>query len=211
MNHHLIGEITLSISTIIYFVWFIPQIWLNFKRHDTEGLSMWMHAILLLGYSADLLYGFGRHMQWQYRMVTIVGLMWLCVQHFQFWRLGLHTRAEKINFSIISILVIFILNFAIMNFLFYHHNKQYYDVAGYVSNFCWLTYLIPQIIKNFKEKSTEGLSLWFIILSLLLNLLDLTSALMLKWDQPSVLNPFIGIGKKAIVLFQMRYYRNPKK
>src|SRR3989338_11149191 len=96
MTHHVIGEITLSLSTLIYFFWFLPQIYLNFKRKNTDGLSLWMHGLLLLGYSADLLYGFGRHMQWQYRLVTIVGLICLFVQHIQFGKYGLHSKAIKI-------------------------------------------------------------------------------------------------------------------
>lgn len=207
LNHHLIGEITLSISSLVYFVWFIPQIWLNFKRRDTEGLSMWMHALLLFGYTADLLYGFGREMQWQYRFVTITGLIWLCIQHVQILRYGLHTKYEKINFSIISFIFLMSIIFVIINFTVNHHSKKYYDTAGYISVFCWMTYLFPQMIKNFKEKSTKGLSIWFMILAVSLDFFDITSALMLKWDWPSLLSPMGGVSKKLIVLFQFWYYR----
>src|SRR5438445_7099169 len=97
MTAHTVGEITVNISSLIYFVWFVPQIWLNYRRKNTDGLSLWMHGLLLLGYSADLLYGFGRDMQWQYRMVTIVGLFFLFIQHYQFGRYGLHSKAIKLN------------------------------------------------------------------------------------------------------------------
>jgi uncharacterized protein with PQ loop repeat len=43
------------------------------------------------------------------------------------------------------------------------------QVLGYVSAVCYLGARIPQIIKNQREKSCEGLSLLFFMLSLLGN------------------------------------------
>src|SRR3990167_7344106 len=206
MTSHLLGEITLSISSVIYFIWFLPQLYLNFKRKHTDGLSLWMHGLLLLGYSADLLYGFGRHMQWQYRMVTIVGLVCLFVQHCQFGRYGEKTKTFILNYSLLSFLTCIVFSYAILNFTLLHHHKNYYDIAGFVSDSCWATYLFPQIIKNFRQKSTRGLSVWFVILSIVLGMLDMTSALSLHWDWPSLLNSSIGLFKKLILIFQFAYY-----
>jgi uncharacterized protein with PQ loop repeat len=207
LSHHLIGEITLSVSSVIYFIWFLPQLWLNFKRKNTDGLSLWMHGLLLLGYSADLLYGFGRHMQWQYRAVTIVGLICLCVQHIQFARFGLHTRVIKNNFIFLTALVVIVFLYALLNFTLFHHGKKYYDMAGFVSSACWMTFLFPQMIKNFRLQSTEGLSNGFVELAILLSLLDLTSAMMLHWDLPSLINPCVSLLKKSVLVFQILYYR----
>lgn len=208
MTAHQIGEITLSISSAIYFVWFLPQIYLNFKRKNTDGLSLWMHGLLLLGYCADLLYGFGRDMQWQYRMVTIVGLFFLCVQHFQFAKYGLHSKAQKINYRILSALAIIIFSYAILNFTYLHHGKKYYDTAGFISDVCWMLYLFPQIIKNYQQKSTKGLSVWFVVLSIILSVLDITSTFTLHWDWPSVLSECVTLLKKSILVFQMIYYQS---
>jgi len=207
MTSHTVGEITLSISSFFYFIWFLPQIWLNFKRKNTDGLSLWMHGLLLLGYSADLLYGFGRHMQWQYRMVTVVGLFFLLVQHFQFARYGLHTRSIKNNFMILSAMVLIVFSYAIFNFTFDHHSKNYYDIAGFISDLCWMTYLFPQIIKNYIAKSTLGLSTWFVIIDVILCFLDITSTFTLGWDWPSVVSAFITLFKKTILVSQVIYYR----
>lgn len=207
MNDHLIGEITLTISSAIYFTWFLPQIYLNYKRKSTDGFSLWMHGLLLLGYSADLLYGFGRHMQWQYRMVTITGLIFLFVQHFQFARYGMKTKSAVINFSLLSVLVLIVFTYAILNFTLLHHGKKYYDYAGFISDTCWATYMFPQIIKNFRNKSTKGLSGWFVVISIVLSFFDMTSALMLHWDWPSLLGSAITVLKKSILVFQIYYYR----
>lgn len=210
ISAHAIGELTLSLSTLVYFVWFIPQIWLNYRRHNTEGLSFWMHALLLLGYTADLLYGFGRHMQWQYRMVTIVGLVFLLLQHLQFARYDLHTRAKKYQYILVSLLVVAAFVYATLNFTLIHHGKKYYDLAGFVSDLCWMTYLFPQMIKNYLAKSTLGLSLWFVLFDVLLSVLDITSTFTLHWDWPSVLGECVSVVKKSILIFQIFYYRRSK-
>lgn len=210
ITSHFIGEITLSISSVIYCIWFIPQIWENFQRKSTDGLSLWMHGLLLLGYSADLLYGFGREMQWQYRTVTIVGLIFLCIQHVQFGKYGLHTKAIMVNYLGLSLLTMIVFTYAILNFTLLHHGKNYYDIAGFISDICWATYVFPQIIKNFKQKSTRGLSVGFVAISILLSLLDITSTFALHWDWPSVLSECITLFKKSILVFQIMYYRNNK-
>lgn len=207
ITHHTIGEIAVSVSTVVYLIWFLPQLWLNLKRHNTDGLSLWMHGLLLLGYTADLLYGFGRHMQWQYRTVTIVGLLCLFVQHYQFARFGLHSTRIKFNFIFLTALVGALLLYAIFNFTFFHHGKKYYDVAGFISDGCWMTFLFPQMIKNYRQQSTQGLSNGFVGLAILLSLLDMISALMLHWDLPSLINPMVSLFKKSVLAAQVLYYR----
>jgi uncharacterized protein with PQ loop repeat len=211
MTAHQLGEITLSISSVIYFIWFLPQIYLNFKRKNTEGLSLWMHGLLLLGYSADLLYGFGRHMQWQYRMVTVVGLFFLFLQHIQFATYGLRSKAEKINYVFVTVLAVGIFLYAVLNFTYLHHGKKYYDIAGFISDICWAIYLFPQMIKNYQKKSTKGLSVWFVILSIVLSFLDITSTFALHWDWPSVVSESVTLLKKSILIFQILYYRKVDK
>jgi uncharacterized protein with PQ loop repeat len=208
MTSHALGEITVSISTVIYFFWFVPQLWLNYQRKSTEGLSLWMHGLLLLGYSADLLYGFGRHMQWQYRLVTVVGLIFLFMQHIQFALYDNKTKAEKINYVLLTCVVVAVFTYAVFNFTWLHHGKQYYDIAGFISDVCWMTYLFPQIIKNFYQHSTEGLSVGFITIAVVLSFLDLTSTVTLHWDWPSVLSECITLFKKSILVFQFFYYRH---
>lgn len=209
---HSIGEISVNASLLIYFIWFVPQLVLNAKRRDTEGLSMLMHALLCVGYSADLMYGFGRHMQWQYRAVTVIGLISLTIQHYQFGRYGLHSHREKGSYIAISLIFIGLFCYAIYNIDATHRSKQFYDLAGVVSSTCWFTYMLPQIIKNFMNKSTKGLSMQFVVLSLLLSVCDIISAWTLGWDYPSKIGAPLTLVKKSILLGQGVYYgRRGKK
>ena len=208
MTAHTLGEITLSISTIVYFFWFIPQIILNHERKSTQGFSLWMHGLLLIGYTADLLYGFGRHMEWQYRVVTITGLCFLFVEHTQFARYDCRTIVQKWNFVVLTTIVIVLLTYATLNFTWFHHGKRYYNIAGFISDLCWLTYILPQLIKNYRQKSTEGLSVGFVALSVVLSVLNITSTFALHWSWPSILNESISPVEKLILIFQMWYYRS---
>lgn len=207
MNAHTLGEITLSISTAVYFVWFVPQILLNFRRKSTKGLSFWMHGLLLIGYTADLLYGFGRHMQWQYRMVTIVGLFFLFIEHLQFAYYNCKTRSQQWQYGLLTVAVIGLLIYAVLNFTVTHHSTGYYNMAGFISDMCWMTYILPQLIKNYRAKSTEGLSIGFVLISILLSALDITSTFALHWAWPSILSEAITIVKKAILIYQICHYR----
>ena len=205
---HSLGEVTLSLSVFIYLIWFTPQLLLTLKNKDTGNLSLFMHGFLFVGYTADLIYGFGRHMEWQYRLVTMIGLASLLVQHFQFWIYGLHKRSEKYSFFTISAFIVFMLAFAIYSLFFSSHTKIYYDSFGMVSNVCWFSFMIPQILKNYRNKSTAGLSLEFVLISILISVLDIISTWALGWDFPSKIGTPLSFLKKLILLYQFKLYNS---
>lgn len=211
MNLNLIGHITLNLSTAVYIVWLVPQILLNFKRKNTEGLSMLMHGILCVGYLSDLMYGFGLGMQWQYRAVTLVGLGSLAIQHYQFGHYGLHRTTEKRTYLLLNILYLVLFSYTIYAIAIRHQNRNFYDAAGLLSNVCWLTYLLPQIIKNYINKSTVGLSSYFVGISIFLTLCDSTSAWTLAWDYPSKIGPVIALTGHLILLTQILRYAKRNK
>lgn len=203
---HSLGQLTLTISSTIYLIWFIPQIILNFKRKDTEGLSLLMHAILCFGYLTDLIYGFGLNMQWQYRAVTIAGLCSLAVQHYQFGRYGLHRLNQKLTYHALTLLCSIVFSFAIYVINFGQYSQRFYDHIGIFSNACGLAFMLPQIIKNFNNQSTVGLSPYFVMIAIFLNVCDSISAWTLNWDYPSKVAPFISMMGNIILLSQVFYY-----
>lgn len=209
MNY--LGHITLNLSMTIYLVWFVPQIILNFKRKDTEGLSMLMHGILCIGYLSDLMYGFGLSMQWQYRMVTTVGLFSLAIQHYQFGRYGLHRTTEKYTYLVLNFLFAGLLAYAVYAIKLNPHSRSFYDLAGMLANVCWLSYMLPQIIKNYSNHSAIGLSPYFVGIAIFLNLCDSTSAWALGWDYPSKIGPAVALIGNLILLSQVFYYGKRNK
>jgi uncharacterized protein with PQ loop repeat len=208
---NLLGHITLNLSLSIYLIWFVPQIILNFKRKNTEGLSMLMFGILCIGYLSDLMYGFGTGMQWQYRTVTIVGLCSLAIQHYQFDRYGLHRSTEKYTYYALSFLYLAWLSYAIFAIKSGFHSRDFYDFAGMLANMCWFSYMLPQIFKNYFNKSTVGLSIYFVCFAIFLNLCDSTSAWTLGWDYPSKIGPAVTLLGNLTLLFQVIYYGQSRK
>ncbi|EFQ29543.1 hypothetical protein CGRA01v4_14817 [Colletotrichum graminicola] len=61
-------------------------------------------------------------------------------------------------------------------------------LLGYLSAACYLTARIPQIVKNYQEKSCEGLALLFFLLSLTGNLTYGASLVAFKQDKAYLLN-----------------------
>ncbi|KAJ4418584.1 hypothetical protein N0V82_005470 [Gnomoniopsis sp. IMI 355080] len=90
-------------------------------------------------------------------------------------------------------------------------------VLGYMSAVCYLTARIPQIIKNWREKSTEGLALLFFLLSLTGNLTygaslfaySQNGAYLLK-ALPWLLGSLGTIVEDAIIFVQFQLY-SPQK
>ena len=86
-------------------------------------------------------------------------------------------------------------------------------VMGYVSAVCYLCARIPQIIKNYKEKSCEGLALLFFMLSMTGNLTYGLSVFCYSQEPqylimaiPWLLGSFGTIVEDCVIFYQFRIY-----
>ncbi|KAL7817251.1 7 transmembrane domain protein [Trichoderma gracile] len=91
-------------------------------------------------------------------------------------------------------------------------------VLGYFSAVCYLCARIPQIIKNYREKSCEGLSILFFMLSLTGNLTYAISIVAYSQDKKYIINTIpwlIGslgtVVEDATIFVQFRLYANHKR
>ena len=98
--------------------------------------------------------------------------------------------------------------FACYNLINVHHRQSFYNAMGCISTVCWFIYMLPQIIKNYVRKSTEGLSYAFVLISVVLSLCDVTSAYALGWNWPSLMGAPLTLLKKSWLLWQYHYYKN---
>ncbi|PHH54211.1 putative vacuolar amino acid transporter YPQ1 [Ceratocystis fimbriata CBS 114723] len=87
------------------------------------------------------------------------------------------------------------------------------QILGYISALCYLCARIPQILKNYHEKSCEGLALLFFLLSLTGNLTYAISLLAFSQDRDYLIKAlpwFLGsagtIIEDAIIFIQFRMY-----
>jgi uncharacterized protein with PQ loop repeat len=207
MNTHTLGLIALNISTSTYMVRFLPQLIHNLKHKKTEYLSFLMHLILIISFSTDLLYGFGRHMQWQYRMVTVTCLIFLLVQHVQF---GLYKNSESLTLKkyMLSTALIVVFLFITVTCLFFKNSfsPSFFIHMGLVSQAAYFFNTMPQILKNYKHQTTMGMSLSYVGLAVFLSLLDIFCAYCLHWDYPSKIGPMFELAVDAVLVLQIFKY-----
>jgi len=86
--------------------------------------------------------------------------------------------------------------------------KLYASLAGWASVFCWVVVFTPQMWKNFREKSGEGLSLRFLVIWLIGDGFNISGVVM-EGLLPTML--FLAIYytvADVILIIQVLYYRN---
>ncbi|GKT66526.1 vacuolar membrane PQ-loop repeat protein [Colletotrichum tofieldiae] len=90
-------------------------------------------------------------------------------------------------------------------------------MLGYFSAVCYLTARIPQIVKNYREKSCEGLALLFFLLSLTGNLTYGASLVAFKQDKAYLLNALpwllgsLGTMVEDFVIFAQFHMYAPRR
>ena len=200
----LIGQISLNISFVLYLFLLWPQIIHNAGQASVKNLSFLMHFILFVAYAADLVYGFGQHFPWQYKAVTVSGLVSLSVQHYQFWAYGDKTH-NSFRF----------LCFVLYTFMLFCFYLLFWETAwckeaslglGFVSQGGWLIYTIPQIVRNFITHSVKALSPHFLLLAFTVTLCDSISAWTLNWALPSKIGAPVSLFFKSVLLLQYYYF-----
>lgn len=198
-----IGHITLNISFVLYLIFYLPQLIHNFKKNNIQELSLLMHLILCVATIADLIYGFGRHMQWQYRLVTIISLLCLTLQH---WQICYYQKFDRKLF-LLSISLAITLLLAVVSIYTEIISAKFAITAGTLAPIGYFTFTIPQIIKNYRDQTTIGISIYFVLISVSLNLLDTISAWTLQWDWPSKIGSPLALLLASILLRQFWTYK----
>jgi uncharacterized protein with PQ loop repeat len=206
ISANVIGHISLNISFFFYLSLLAPQLVHNWKHRSTQHLSLGMHYVMCICYVADLCYGFGRHMQWQYKTVTLVGIFCLIVQHIQIYRYSAFNPQQRQQYQFYTVGLLILLMSAIYILVATVIPSRVFIWGGGIAQIGWLIYVIPQIVKNHKIKSTAGVSLYFVLLLIFLALCDSISAWCLGWDWPSRYGAALGIIIRLILLYQFFRY-----
>jgi len=197
-----IGSISLNISFVLYLSLLAPQLFHNYTYRNTQHLSWGMHYAMFTSYIFDLLYGFGRHMQWQYKTVTIIGLICLTVQHIQIYRYSGFTSKQQQHYWWSTGLLISLFISVVIGWGFFNLSPTIFIGAGAMAQIGWLIYVIPQIFKNHRIQSTAGISVYFVLLLIFLATCDTISAWTLGWDWPNKYGTPVGIILRLILLYQ---------
>lgn len=202
----MIGFISLNISFFLYLIVYIPQIIHNRNTNYLQNLSLSMHFILYVSYCLDLIYGFVSHLQWQYKTVSIVGLVLLIIQHLQ-----ITDYLKRTNQVRLATYFILFLTATIAGIIYFFIMKQS-DISnhttvtiGYLSRTLFVIYTLPQIIKNRSQHLANAISLNFIYINLILAILDTISAWCLNWGWPNKLSAPLIASLMLILLMQYKF------
>lgn len=201
----LIGNICLNCAFILYLFVYLPQIIHNRDTNHIANLSLKMHFTFYIAYILDLFYGFSSLLPWQYRMVSIIGVGLLTVQHIQLTRF-FWSKDKQTGFNILfllSMIASIIYFFIVQQAVYSEHTTL---VIGYVSRVGFLFYTVPQILKNKRLQSTSAISTSFVYINLTLAILDLIAAWCLDWGWPNKLGAPITVCLMFTMLLQTKQY-----
>jgi len=196
MLEQTIGHYTLNISMILYLVMYFPQLMHN-KKGRLVDLSLHFHNLLIFYYITDLIYGFGLLMPWQYRLVSIVGLICLIIQHIQLRRI--HRKNRYFVYSTCALCLFGVFGFISILHLF---PRNFFIDLGYASQVVALFYRFPQIYKNIGSMAALSLSMGYLMLTFFCAMCDNVSAWFLHWPAPSKLGAIISILLSGILIVQ---------
>lgn len=197
MSPTTIGAVSLNISFVLYLVHYLPQLIHNQRQNRLAQMSLGFHYLLVLSYISDLNYGYGLGLPWQYRLVSIIGLCCVLIQHAQLAKL----YQSLINFKIMTC-VFFVLLLLSVIAISTHFPAAYYLVMGYMAQVAGLFYFMPQIIKNYRSGTVMALSLSFLVLDLICYACDNVSAWALNWPMPSKIGALMSLLLITVLIIQ---------
>lgn len=202
-----IGNVSLNVSSFFYLILLIPQVVHNQKSQNIAGLSLWLHLLLYVSYSSDLLYAFADAMPLQYKMVAIFGLILVMTQHLQLLKFYIKQK----YYVLTKLGLLFLMAHCALSYYLFvllsqgPLNQKFVLVLGLMARGCEIIYCVPQIIKNEIYKSADAMSIHFIYLNILLAVLDTISAWCLNWEWPNKL-----VAPLSVIIMFIIYWQNKK-
>ncbi|MBU4269425.1 PQ-loop repeat-containing protein [Candidatus Dependentiae bacterium] len=185
------------IAQIIFFLGLLPQIRLNLNRKSTKGLSDFLFIGYFYGYSFYMFYVFCLNLPLAHKIMVPLAFFAVLTLVFQrFYYSESKDLGLKIFFIFSILFFIFLLFLSIKNSLFLGH------ASGWVMMLIWAIYQIPQLLKNYQNRSIKGLSFGLVSMIGFGNFVEFIVALFLGLPPQTYLNNLNGIFVYLIYLVQ---------
>jgi uncharacterized protein with PQ loop repeat len=159
MNPKLI-DIFAWFALIFYTASFIPQLFENMRLRSTRGLSSISLIAYFIGYSSQMYYIFCKDLILPYKVIVPIEFCFMLIIAIQ--------RFRYEGFFFDMLFFYFIIGTSFSTLLIFPIAVLYpYEVGsicGWISLICFISHPIPQVIKNYREKSIEGFSFGFVTL-----------------------------------------------
>lgn len=202
MSAHAVGEMSLNISFFLYLFLYVPQSIRNIRYKRLEEMSLAFHALLFIAATADLYYGFGRIVEWQYRCVSLLMFILLLLQHIQLFFYSRFFRSGLKKLIGLSLLIVAMVGCLIPALAQAADGSLLFIAMGWVERICYWGYSIPQYFKNKKTYRASVISPVFLIVAILTALCDAVSAWCLHWGPSSLYGAPIAVALHVVLLSQ---------
>ncbi|OHS96425.1 PQ loop repeat family protein [Tritrichomonas foetus] len=217
-------------STIIWMYAQIPQIYMNFKNKSAEGLSFAFLLLLVTGDSTNLIGALINHGL----LTQIITAIWFMIVDvfcafqyvFYVWLIPRCSKKKKRQEivreeydQIIPAIPLLVAAASAKSYPDpYKPPELYGSLLGWVSAVSYLGSRLPQMIKNFRRKKTEGVS-WQFFVSAILGNTTYAASIFLKdpnwgyiWGQfPWLVGSAGNLFFDFTILFQFFYYGSDDK
>ena len=190
------------IAQIFFFLAFWPQIILNFKRKSTHGLSDFLFIGYFYGYSFYMLYAYCLNLPLAHKIMIPLGFFAILILIFQrFYYSESKDNGLRLFFKLS------ILFFAILTIFAIKHSSFIGHISGWLMMFIFAIYQFPQIFKNYKNKSIQGLSFGLVSIIGFGNFTEFVVALFLGLPAQTYINNLNGILVYAVYLRQFLKFK----
>ena len=184
----------------------LAQAYLNWSKQSTKSISQWTVFLGLSGLLCSLLYDYFMWLPLAYRfMHPLILIAWTTLALQEYWYSGRSFVRSSLMYAYGFLFI------AVSFALFW---GQYYPlevgcVMGWFFTVLYAVFQVPQIIKNQKMQSVEGLSVWYVSMMGCASFADLGMAYWRLLPFPSVLNAIRGVLVYAIFLYQFNRFGRP--
>jgi uncharacterized protein with PQ loop repeat len=166
-----------TISNLLWFIVFLPQMYNNYKYKNSDAISLLLLMYLLLGEILSIFSAIGKELN---IVIIYIGIYHIIIDilmiiQLLYYRISTETvplisqqmvlpKLTKNEYSsIFTSLLLIVLGLIVL----ITNNIVLIDIMGWVATFIFMIARIPQIHLNYKNKSVRGLSLYSFLIIML--------------------------------------------
>lgn len=207
----LIGVYTINISFALHFVVYIPQIIHNRKYKKNMEISPITQCAMLLAYGSNVIFGITHSMPWQYATISMVLLLPTLFQQYQMYisksyKMAWHIFAIVWAMVIVAVISIYLMGDYLPAFINYLFDKVTYQTVNIASTI-YMLYWLPQIYRNFKNKTANGFAMIFLYIGLAEAILNTFTAIAYEYPLISLITG-IEVGIMLLIVMYQYYLYN---
>ncbi|MDQ5890899.1 MAG: hypothetical protein QG604_773 [Candidatus Dependentiae bacterium] len=186
----------------------LAQVYLNWCKQSTKSLSQWTVFLGISGLMCSLLYDHFMCLPFAYRVMhPLILLAWTMLALQEFWYSGRKSVSKEIAYSYAAVVTI------ALAVLFWGgmYPLEVGFSTGWLFTILYAIFQLPQLIKNQREKSVEGLSIWYVVMLGSAACAELGIAYWRLLPIQSVLNAVRGLLVYTIFIYQFASFSKKKR